>query len=206
VTPAAVEHVRIGWDEAEGPTSSGPDLSFIIIQDKRLRNFIRSQGIAFYDLDGQNSKEVFGSPFQKFNWCVAGNPSEKVRPHERSLNGHPNNMVLINAAAMQGNFYEHEFRGAYDYIELHLLSTLQEFPACYKGASGGGIWYQRLVTTDGKKYHVQPILAGIVCWQSAHTVERGYKVRKITGHGWVSIYEQVRKVLAPSATGNNRTS
>jgi hypothetical protein len=196
VKPAAVEHVVIGWDETEGPTSSGPDLSFIIIHDKELRDIISTQGIEFYDLDARNSTDVFGSPFRKFNWCVAGNPNENVLPHEQLLNGQPHNLVSINAAAMQGNFYNHAFRDQFDYIELHLLSSLHDFPACYKGVSGGGIWYQRLVTNDEKHYHVQPVLAGIACWQSAHTSERGYKVRKITGHGWVSIYGQVRKVLA----------
>jgi len=76
-------------------------------------------------------------------------------------------------------------------------SGFEEFPASYKGVSGGGIWYQRFVSTDGKTYDVEPILAGVAVWQSKKpSVKKGYKVRTVTGHGWVSIYGHARSALA----------
>lgn len=208
VTPAAVEHVPIGWDETESPIPSGPDLSFIIIRDKSLRDIIRSHGIEFYDLDRQNTSEVFGNPVivSKFNWSVAGNPNEKVRPSKELLHGHSYSMVMITAGVMQANFNSHDFRGDFDYVELLPLRAFGEFPDSYEGVSGGGIWYHRFVVRHGTHYHVEPTLAGIACWQSIeHIVKRGCEVRKITGHGWASIYEHVPRVLAEHRTRENHT-
>lgn len=126
VEPEAVEHVPVGWDESEGYSSSGPDLSFVIIRDKSLREVICNQGIEFYDLDRQKSSKVFGHSFtvNKFNWSVAGNPNEKVASQEQLLHGQPHNIVMITAGVMQGNFHDYESRGGFDYIELRLLEPV----------------------------------------------------------------------------------
>ena len=196
VEPKAVEHVSVGYDEAVGYTSNGPDLSFIIIHDKNLRSIIRSQGLEFYDLDTNKVREVFGNDFAKFNWSVAGNPNEKVQVTKELVEGQLQKMVSTTATLIQGNFYGYDIRDNFDYVTLLLGSAFEEFPASYKGVSGGGIWYQRFITNDGKTYKVEPILAGVACWQSERTVKRGWKVRSIAGHGWVSIYGHVRRTLA----------
>lgn len=83
------------------------------------------------------------------------------------------------------------------------LFYLKEFPDDYNGMSGGGIWYQMFLTGDGRQFSVKPILAGVACWQSEVTLKRGYKVRCLTGHAWVSIYGYVRRVLAERRASEN---
>src|SRR6266568_3173605 len=75
VEPRAFEHVRIGYDEAEGYTTSGPDLSFVIIRDEELIRLIKRQNLEFYDLDFHRTrvKEVFTPEMHTVNWAVEGN-------------------------------------------------------------------------------------------------------------------------------------
>ena len=196
VHPKACEHVPIGYDETDGPTLDGPDLSFVIIRNDKLLGVIQSQKHEFYDLDNHEVKKVFDSPVAKFNWSVAGTPSETTRPTKHILKGEEYTMVNSTMAAMQGNLVEIEERNSFDYIKLHMISGLEGFPTDYDGVSGGGIWYHRFVANDDNTYRVKPILAGVVCWQSQVTTKRGYKVRTITGHGPDSIYGHVPRILA----------
>jgi hypothetical protein len=195
----AVEHVPIGYDETQGYTTDGPDLSFVKLRDEKIRHTIRSQGIAFFDLDFHRLKlkDVFlGGNIATFNWSVAGNPNEKIQVTTQLVNNVERNFVMNTAALIQGNLWGYDLRGDFDYVKVLVGSAFEEFPNSYAGVSGGGIWYQRFVTDDGKNYRVEPILAGIACWQSRSTLKKGYMVREITGHGWVSVYGHVRRALA----------
>lgn len=89
----------------------------------------------------------------------------------------------------------YEMRSKFDYITLLLGSDFEEFPTSYNGVSGGGIWYQRFITKDGKVYTVEPFLAGIAVWESELTNKQGWKVRRITGHGFASIYGHAKRAL-----------
>ncbi len=201
VNPKACDHVPIGYDEIEGPTLDGPDLSFVIIHNRKLLSVIHSQKREFYDLDNNKVKAVFDSPVAKFNWSVAGVPSETVRLTRHLMNCQEYTMVNTTIAVMQGNLVHIDTRHGFDYIKLHLLSDFEGFPTGYDGVSGAGIWYHRLVANDENSFKVEPILAGIVCWQSELTTKRGYKVRSITGHGYDSIYGHVPEVLAQKRAG-----
>ena len=77
VEPNAFEHVPIAYDETEGYTSSGPDLSFVVIRDEHLLRTIKNQNLAFYDLDYHRARvnEVFAGDLAKFNWSLAPNRS-----------------------------------------------------------------------------------------------------------------------------------
>ena len=199
---SAFEHVPIGYDEAEGDTPDDPDLSFVIIRDEKLLGTIKRQNYEFYDLDhhGARVKEVFTTDMHNFNWSVAGNPGEKVKVTKQVVSGHWHKFVDTTVALIQGNLESYELRGDFDYVTLLMGSGFEEFPASYKGMSGGGIWYQQIIVTDSKTYKVEPMLAGVACWQGERIVKKGYKVRTITGHGWVSIYGRVRRALAEKRT------
>ena len=206
VEPKAFEHVRIGYDEIEGYPLSGPDLSFVIIRDESLLRIIKNQDLEFYDLDHHRTRveEVFTADMDYINWSVEGNPGEKIEVKNELVDGKEQTMTVTTAALVQGNLEGYELRDQFDYVTILLGSGFEEFPASYKGVSGGGIWYQRFVTRNGKTYDVEPILAGIACWQGHRTVKKGYKVRAITGHGWVSIYGHVRKALAEKRASEQR--
>lgn len=192
------------YHRTDGYTSSGPDLSFVIIRDKGLIGIIKSQNFEFYDLDYYRTKieEVFTPDTDNFNWCVEGNPGEKIEVKKEFVGGKEQTVTVTTDAIVQGNFAGCEFRGEFDYVKILLGSGFEAFPDSYKGVSGGGIWYQRFVTKDGKNYDVEPTLAGIACWQGKQRKMHGYKVRIITGHGWVSIYGHVRKALAEKRASN----
>src|SRR6266446_4950470 len=199
VKPTAFEHVRIGYDEFEGYTSSGPDLSFAIIRDQKLLRIIKTQNHEFYDLDYHSTKvkEVFTPDMHNINWAVEGNPGEKIEVKKETVDGKEQTTIFTTAALVQGNLAGYQLREPFDYVTILVGSGFDAFPASYKGISGGGIWYQRFVSTDGKTYDVEPILAGVAVWQSEKpTVRKGYKVRTVTGHGWVSVYGHVRLALA----------
>jgi hypothetical protein len=205
------DHVRIGYDEVEGYTSSQPDLSFVIIRNDELLRLIRSLKLSFYDLDiaGASVREVFlnpEKPLAKFNWSVAGCPREKVEIANQLIDGQSQEIVTSPTALIQGNLVEYHLENNFDYLKLYMASGFEEFPYDYNGMSGGGIWYQMFLTDDGKQFTVKPILAGMARWQSEVTLKKGYKVRCITGHAWVSIYGYVRRVLAEKRAAENRAS
>ena len=110
VEPTAFEHVRIGYDEAEGYTTSGPDLSFVIIRDKTLIQTIKSQNLEFYDLDHHRTrvKEVFTSEMHTINWAVEGNPSEKIEMKKETVDGRLETTTITTAALVQGNLAGYE--------------------------------------------------------------------------------------------------
>lgn len=203
------DHVRIGYDECEGYASSQPDLSFVIIRNKELLQLLRNLELSFYDLDtaGANVREVFlnrDKPLAKFNWSVAGCPRGKVEIANQLIDGQSHEIITSPSALIQGNLVEYELVSDFDYLKLYIGSGFEEFPDDYNGMSGGGIWYQKFLTDDGKQFSVKPILAGVSRWQSEITLKKGYKVRCITGHAWVSIYGYVRRVLAEKRVAENR--
>ena len=207
------DHVRIGYDETEGYTNSQPDLSFVIIRNEKLLQLIRSLKLSFYDLDiaASRAKEVFlnpEKPLAKFNWSVAGCPREKVEIANQLIDGQSHEIITSPSVLIQGNLveYDYDFANNFDYLKFYMGSGFEEFPDDYDGMSGGGIWYQMFVTDDGINFTVKPILAGIARWQSEMTVKKGYKVRPIIGHAWVSIYAHVRRVLREKRAAANRAS
>jgi len=126
-----------------------------------------------------------------------GNPGEKIEVKKELVNGKEEMTTVTVAALVQGNLAGYELREQFDYVTILVGRGFEEFPASYKGVSGGGIWYQQFITTDGKTYDVQPILAGVAVWQSKNpTIKNGWKVGTVTGHAWVSIYGHVRRALA----------
>jgi len=207
VTPSVLEHVLVGYDKT-GRNPPEPDLSFVIIRDRKAIEIIKSQGFQFYDLDAHivRAKETFENyGFPKFNWCVSGTPGEKVEVPKRYADG-MRGMVVTPINSMQGNFSSHAFRGDFDYIELFFASGVAKFPDSYEGVSGGGIWYLCFVTKDGLAYDVEPVLAGISISQTKEPIlERDLRVRMITGHGWFSIYRKVRDALADKRASERQT-
>jgi hypothetical protein len=191
VEPSFFEHIAIEHYEYEDYTTDGPDLSFAIIRDINLLRTLRGL-VAFYDLDNQDTN-IFRNDLAKFNWSIAGVPSEKIQETKIIANFEENRMVNITAAVMQGNLVSIETTNNFDYIKLRLLTGIEEFPKSYNGVSGGGIWYQRFIVKEDKTYTVEPILAGITVWQSK---EPEKMQRFITGHGFASIYGTLRRVLA----------
>lgn len=191
VEPNSFEHIAISYDETEGYPLDGPDLSLVIVRDAKLLHTLHGF-VEFYDLENQNT-DIFRNDLAKFNWSVAGVPHEKILLTNESISGEEHKMVVTTAAVIQGNLVSIDVRNNFDYIKLRLLTGIDEFPKSYSGVSGGGIWYQRFVTKDGKNYTVEPILAGVVCWQSREPIKMQ---RFIIGHGFASIYGTVRRVLA----------
>jgi len=205
------EHLRIGYEESEGYASGQPDLSFVIIRNKELLRLLRNLKLSFYDLDiaGASVREVFlnpEKPMAKFNWSVAGCPRGKVEIAKQIIDGQQQEVITSPSALIQGNLVEYELANNFDYLKLYMGSGFEEFPDDYNGMSGGGIWYQMFLTDDGKKFSVNPILAGVARWQSEIKLKKGYKVRCITGHAWVSIYGYVVRVLAEKRAFENRAS
>ena len=203
------DHVRIGYDEFEGYASGQPDLSFVIIRNKELLHLLHNIKLSFYDLDiGEASvRAVFlnpDKPLTKFNWSVAGCPREKVEISSQLIDGQPRELITSPSVLIQGNLVEYDMQNDFDYLKLYMASGFEGFPDDYDGMSGGGIWYQMLLTDDGINYTVKPILAGVARWQSEMTVKSEYKVRCITAHAWISIYAHVRGVLAQKRAAENR--
>ncbi len=195
--PSDFEHVQIGFDAADGYTLDGPDLSFLIIKSNDLVDVLKGQNIDFFNLDRQDVN-LFSEPLAKFNWYVAGCPRETVHDAKEQINGEEYTIIHSTASGFQCNLIEMETRGDFDYVKLDAPSGQHDFPDDYNGVSGGGIWYLRFVTKDGKVYSIEPILAGVSVWQS----EESNGQRKITGHGYNSIYGCVRQILAAKKTVN----
>ena len=205
------DHVRIGYDEVEGYTNSEADLSFVIIKNEELLQLIRNLKLSFYDLDiaGASVREVFlnpEKPLAKFNWSVAGCPREKVEIANQLIDGQPQELITSPSVLIQGNLVDYDFQNNFDYLKLYMASGFEGFPDDYNGMSGGGIWYQMLLNDDGINFTVKPILAGVARWQSEVTLKKGYKVRCITAHAWVSIYGHVRGVLAEKRAAEKRAT
>jgi hypothetical protein len=101
------------------------------------------------------------------------------------------------SAIVQGTLAEYVLDEAnnFDYLGLHVGASFEDFPKSYNGVSGGGIWYQKFIRVTESSYVAEPFLAGVACWESEATIKRGWKVRKVTGHGFVSIYSQLRRAL-----------
>jgi hypothetical protein len=157
--------------------------------------------LGFYDLDiaGASVREVFlnpEKPLAKFNWSVAGCPRENVDIANQLIDGQSQKIITSPSVLIQGNLAEYELANNFDYLKLCIPSGFEEYPIDYNGMSGGGIWYQMFLTDDEEEFTVKPILAGVARWQSEMTLKKGYKVRCITGHAWVSIYGCVRRILA----------
>jgi hypothetical protein len=193
--PSDFEHLQIDYDATDGYTLDGPDLSFLIIKANDLLEVLKSQNIDFFNLDRQNVN-FFQEPLAKFNWYVAGCPRAAVQETKEQINGEEYTIIHSTASGFQCNLIDMEKRGNFDYVKLDAPSGQHDFPDDYNGVSGGGIWYLRFVTKDGKVYSVEPILAGVAVWQS--TESNGQ--RKITGHGNDSIYGRIRQVLAVKRT------
>lgn len=197
VTPDAFEEVPVGYE----PESKEPDLSFVIIRDKSLLLTILESELGFYNLDsrmGELREILTAGTFNRITWSVEGNPGKRETVATRIVNGREARVTTTTAALLLGSLKEWEFRGEFDYVTLLLGSGVEEYPDCYKGVSGGGIWYQRLIQANGI-YTVEPMLAGIACWQGPEFFKKPYTGRPIHGHGWISIYAHVRKALADKA-------
>ena len=197
VDPMAFDHVPIGQNEGNEYPLSGPDLSFVVIREDRLVDLIKSRGYCFYDIDKHRTRfeECFTPDMDELNWCVQGSPREITKLEACSFDGEECSTLVTTTAVVQGVLKAWEIRGGFDYVTVMVGSGFEDFPASYNGVSGGAIWYQRFVSSDRGGYEVEPILAGIAVWQSQTADKRGVAVRRITGHGWVSIYAQVRTAL-----------
>jgi hypothetical protein len=171
----------------------GPDMSFLIIQDKDLIDLIQRQNFNFYDLDNQNV-DILRGDLVRFSWFVVGSPREKLIRNDVLINDLPHRFISMEAAGMQGNLVEFTSDGKYDYVWLDLLCDTERFPKSYVGVSGGGIWYLHFVTKDHINYTIEPILAGITAWQVP--VQNEPNRMMIKGHAYNSIYGRVRQVLA----------
>jgi hypothetical protein len=193
VLAPAFEHVPVTANDADEET----DLSFVIIRDADLIQTIKKQGHEFYDLDchGRRVAEVLGKMPENYNWAVEGTPGETMEVGSAIIGGEEKRTITTTSAIVQGVLTEWEVPGTFDYIRVAIGSGFEDYPSTYKGVSGGGIWYQRIVRTEGETY-VDPVLGGIVTEQSDIRGSDRVKVRTITGHGWVSIYGQVRLALA----------
>jgi len=204
------EHVPIGRPY-EPDKIDGDDLSFVIIRNENLLCSLRnlSQSVEFHDITKCNGTpqrilgEFHAGEVQPINWGVAGCPREKVDVKIESQQGERFKASMVTVALIQCNFDSYELRGKFDYITLLAGSGFEDFPSDYNGMSGGGIWYQQFFSENGH-YRVEPILAGIVCWQYRPTQRKGYRIRKIQGHGFVSIYAQVRQTLYEEFVENPR--
>lgn len=192
------EHIRIGYDETEGYALSEPDLSFLIIRDQRIKNVIHNKHLGFYDISTCKISEVFpaGEGIPTFNWAIVGNPSEQITIGTILVNGQYDKLIHATSAVIQGILVASDFDEVkeFDYLKLNVLTNTDEHPDSYSGVSGGGIWYQKFVE-QGAITTVEPFLAGVACWQSEPMIEKGFNIRKITGHGFQSIYGKVRRAL-----------
>lgn len=193
VKPTRFEHIPIGFDEVEGPSLAGPDLSFVKIKDAELIRIIESHGHGFYNLDShrEEATAIFTNPVNGFNWCVSGSPKEKMEIATQVINSEKHKLINVAATVIQGSLVGSELGQDYfDYLKI-ITGNSEDFPCDYSGVSGGGIWYQRFITEDGKNYRAEPVLAGITCWQSKPVIKDGYKICTLTGHSYLSIYGKV---------------
>jgi len=193
--PASFEHITIGDDENGDYSLDGPDLSFALIKDHRLLAALFAKDIKFYEILFDNVNRIDFRNIDTRSWCVSGNPKENVAVSFGLLNGNAAKMVNTTAAVIQGFFQNYEEKGGHDYISLSIGSAFEEFPVDYDGVSGGGIWYQKLVLFEKKTLAIEPVLAGITCWQSAPTDQQGWTIRRITGHCITSVYGHMRRLL-----------
>ncbi|HTB85882.1 MAG TPA: hypothetical protein VK742_19720 [Candidatus Sulfotelmatobacter sp.] len=109
------------------------------------------------------------------------------------LNGEVHMMNFTTSLAFQVGLLDTKDNQGYDYIRLKTYANHEGYPFDYTGTSGGGIWYQMVVTTDYINYKIVPILAGIVCWQTVNVKD---KIRTLSGHYINSIFELREKVRA----------
>lgn len=95
VQPKQLFHLRIGHNEAEGYALSEPDLSFLIIKDRRILNELIANSWFSYDM----SKLKIGDTglvegrFSRNNWMIVGNAAEDTKTRTFVMNGHPEKFV-----------------------------------------------------------------------------------------------------------------
>ena len=198
VQPKQFFHLRIGYDEAEGYALSQPDLSFLIIKDRRILNTLIANSRFFYEMSRLKIEDtgLVEGRFSRNNWMIVGSAAEDTKTRAFVMNGHPEKFITIGASFIKGDFAGHNLVSDYghDYVKLKVIAGSHGFPDSYNGVSGGGIWYLKSVIDSGRKIF-KPILVGVACWQSKKTISHKQTYRIISGHGWVSVYGHFRQTL-----------
>lgn len=199
VQPRQFFHLRIGYDEAEDYALSQPDLSFLIIKDRRILNMLIANSRSFYEMSKFRVRDtgLVDGKFNSNNWIIAGSAAEDIKTRTLLVNGQNEKFITLGASVIKANFVNHDLVGDYgfDYIKLRVVSSSHGFPDSYNGISGGGVWYVKFTKTATGKELLKPLLVGVACWQSRKKISHEQTDRIISGHGWVSIYGHFRKVL-----------
>jgi hypothetical protein len=199
VQPSQFFHLRIGYDEAEGHALSQPDLSFLIIKDRRILNMLIANSRFFYEMSKLKIEDtgLVEGRFNSNNWIIAGSAAEDTKTQSLLISGQTEKFITLGASVIKGNFVGHDLQSDYgfDYIKLKVVSSSHGFPDSYNGVSGGGIWYLKFTKTATGRDVFKPLLIGVACWQSRKKISHEHTERIISGHGWVSVYGHFRKAL-----------
>ena len=199
VQPSQFFHLRIGYDEAEGYALSQPDLSFLIIKDRRIFNMLIANSRFFYEMTKLKIQDtgLVDGKFNGNNWIMAGSAAEDTKTRTLMIKGQEEKFITLRASVLKANFAGHDLVSDYgfDYIKLSVVSNSHGFPDNYNGVSGGGVWYLKFTkkATGGEVF--KPLLVGVACWQSQKKISHELTERIISGHGWVSVYGHFRKTL-----------
>jgi hypothetical protein len=203
-SPQRLTHIPIGPHDpknADGP-DDGPDLSFLAIHDRPLKEFIEGHGKRFFDLISMTRYAYEAWPFdQRLKvWGFGGSADDSLRfdLNEPSLpdSNEPPLSRLLNLAPMLPTWDDelqvNEFqRGDFDYLKLRVPSGKRGLPYNYGGLSGGGFWVALpKVDASGDPESVRlgpPLLVGAEFSQSG-LIDNSYRI--LTGHGLNSIYRK----------------
>ncbi len=186
------EHVPIGFPRDRPYSDEGPDLSFIIIRNAILLGILKSLK-SFCFLESQQLR-FLETPLNRLYWAVAGSPFESkaiVRPD--SVPG--GSLTKVSNFVGRGIFESRTKRNGFDYIDIKVPCSFENFPENYEGVSGGGFWVIPMEIDSSENVntiaHAKPLLAGVAFYQSEPL--NGEII--LTGHGYESVYSGVRDVL-----------
>jgi hypothetical protein len=199
VQPSQFFHLRVGYDESEGYALSQPDLSFLIITERRILNMLIANSRFFYEMSKLKIEDT-GLVDRKFNgnnWIITGSATEDTKTRTLMIKGQEEKFITLGASVFKANFADHDLVSDYgfDYIKLRVVSDSRGFPDNYNGVSGGGVWYLKFTKTATGSEVFKPLLVGVACWQSQKKLSPELTERIISGHGWVSVYGHFRKAL-----------
>jgi hypothetical protein len=188
------EHVPVGR-MLDNPVerANGPDLSFIIIRDKKLLEILRSLK-SFCFLDSQKL-DYLESPLDRNQWAIAGSPFESKESLKGEFaKGGP--LTKVSNWVGLGHCQSRKVRENFDYLEIETWAGIDQYPLNYEGVSGGGFWLIPLEIDDNEDVqtvaHARPVLAGTAFYQTDPPLNQK---RVITGHGFDSIYSGLRQLL-----------
>ena len=190
VKTSQFEHIVLGNSKKNRFEHTGPDLSFLMITDPKLRSTLNGKK-SFYSL----IKRADIAPYpedklRKMPWTISGSPEEFSQELGMYRGERLTKFSDFHVPAVFRSFKQ---KKGFDYLHLEVDSGINECPKSYGGVSGGGVWLTIMQQMENGEIDFPPMLQGVVFYES-----RSYNnetKRMLIGHGPDSIYNRLIQAL-----------